>query len=190
MHALSRPFPRRVLFVLSTVLVIAGMLAVPLDPLVQTIRADSRPVGQWASTPRQEAPPMAESAALPENNNGLTIRLSEGAQETQAVEAVPVAEAQPLTDAEVQLVLDRLPPLETEAADQQVLNLPTASLPPPKPGETITTTFPPAESVPAPSAEPSGALEVLRYAPEGEIPDCALCQPDLQPAHGAAGDVG
>ena len=48
--------------------------------------------------------------------------------------------------------------------------LPPESLPPPVAGTTITQTFPPTETAPAPPTVESGALEVLRYAPQGEIP--------------------
>ena len=113
---------------------------------------------------------MAEPAVTPASTNGLTVALSEGAEQPQATEAVPVGETQPLTTAEVQPVLDRLPPLETGTALTEAFKLPPESLPPPIPGATIDQPFPPAVSGPTPEAPVTGPLEVLRYAPEDEIP--------------------
>ena len=50
------------------------------------------------------------------------------------------------------------------------LNLPKDTLPAPRPGKTIKESFPPP---PAPALAPevaTGPLEVLRYAPEGDVP--------------------
>ncbi len=101
---------------------------------------------------------------------GLQMRLSEGADQPAALAPVAVATAQPLSPAEAQAVLDRLPPLPTTQADVQDFALPATSLPPPRPGQTIQESFPPA-ATPPPQAEVTGvAVEVLRYAPEGEVP--------------------
>ncbi|MEK7831639.1 MAG: Ig-like domain-containing protein, partial [Acidobacteriota bacterium] len=43
------------------------------------------------------------------------------------------------------------------------------SLPPPKTGQTINSQFPPADSGEKPEAVSTGALEVVRFAPEGEV---------------------
>ena len=67
-------------------------------------------------------------------------------------------------------LLDRLPPLTGEAGDVMELNLPKDTLPAPRPGKTIKEPFPPP---PAPATAPevtTGPLEVLRYAPEGDVP--------------------
>ena len=68
-------------------------------------------------------------------------------------------------------MLDRLPPLAVEATDTEEFKLPPQSLPPPTASTIVTETFPPPAAEPgaAPEVE-TGALEVLRYAPEGEIP--------------------
>src|SRR5690606_111864 len=52
----------------------------------------------------------------------------------------------------------------------QDFRLPEESLRPPQTFDTITTTFPTTQSVDVPEVVPSGPLEVLRFAPEGEIP--------------------
>lgn len=106
--------------------------------------------------------------------SGLQITLSEGVEQPVAVEPVAVTPTEPLAEDGVQAVLDRLPPLETEPADQVALRLPEEVLPPPRPGATITETFPPTTAV-ATAMDvavdvATGPLEVLRFAPEGEIP--------------------
>ncbi|MBU1662011.1 MAG: hypothetical protein KKD28_11140 [Chloroflexi bacterium] len=95
--------------------------------------------------------------------------MSEGQAQPQAVEPLPVATGEPLTDAEIERVLARLPALTAEPEDVVDFNLPGELLPPPRTGETIEETFPPPEVI-APAEVEAGPLEVLRYSPEGEIP--------------------
>ncbi len=104
---------------------------------------------------------------------GLTIVLSDGAAQPSEASQMPVAETTPLTAGEVQQISDRLPPMEVEAGDQEDFRLPERSLPPPRTGETIDESFPPAEAIDAPAVPDEtevGPLEVLRYAPEGPVP--------------------
>jgi len=153
-----------------TVLVVVGMLAVPIGPVTQTLRADSRPLSAPLVAPKQENTSMAEPATAPQTNNGLTLLLSEGAEQPITAVAVPAAEAQPLTDAETQAVLDRTPPIAAGPVVTEEFKLPPDSLPPPVPGTTIEQSFPPTTTAAAPATPVSGALTVLRYAPTGEIP--------------------
>ena len=104
----------------------------------------------------------------------MTIVLSPGAEQPEQAEPHPVAATEPLSAEETQALLDRLPPLPVEVGDEQAFRLPPESLPAPRTGDVITETFPPPES-PLPSGSETeagepGPLEVLRYAPEGEIP--------------------
>jgi len=101
---------------------------------------------------------------------GLQIALSEGTEAPAVVEQPPLAPAEPLDEATLQTLLDRLPPLETATTDQVDFRLPEEVLPPPRPGTTVAESFPPDEAVTAPTEVESGPLEVLRFAPEGEIP--------------------
>jgi len=105
-----------------------------------------------------------------EGQGGFTILLSEGQAQPQVVEALPVATGEPLNEEEIQQILIRLPGVEDQPGDQVDFNLPPEPLPPPLAGETITEAFPPPPDVPTPAAVEFGPLEVLRYAPEGEIP--------------------
>ena len=67
-------------------------------------------------------------------------------------------------------LLERVLPLVPPASDEQPFKLPEQTLAPPRPGQPLTETFP-ATSTVAPSVTVEGGpLEVLRFAPEGEIP--------------------
>ncbi|NJN81315.1 MAG: Ig-like domain-containing protein [Caldilineaceae bacterium] len=104
-----------------------------------------------------------------DSSEGLQITLGEGSQQPDSVQPLPATEARPLTTEEQQDTLNRMPPLATQNDDTQDFRLPPQSLPPPRTGQTIDETFPPSQEVAAPVTEPAGPLEVLRYAPEGEI---------------------
>jgi uncharacterized protein YfaS (alpha-2-macroglobulin family) len=101
---------------------------------------------------------------------GISPRLSEGSSQTQTVQPLPVATGEPLPPEEVEQILVLLPVLSPAPEEQVEFNLPTEPLAPPRPGETVKEVFPPAEMSPTPDVVPSGPLQVLRFAPEGEIP--------------------
>ncbi len=132
----------------------AGAASVRPAPVAQTVIRFDTPI-----------PPDGEGG-------GMTIVLSPGAEQPERAEPQPVAATEPLSDAETQALLDRLPPLPAEEGDEQAFRLPPESLPAPRTGDVITETFPAPESSPESGTEPvePGPLEVLRYAPEGEIP--------------------
>jgi alpha-2-macroglobulin len=114
--------------------------------------------------------PGVRAVASPTPVPGLQFTLSAGSDQGGATEVLPPVPGQPLSAADTARLLDRLPPLQGQAGDTLELNLPKETLPPPRPGETIKQTFPPP---PAPVAAPevtAGPLEVLRYAPEGDVP--------------------
>ncbi|HZG50726.1 MAG TPA: Ig-like domain-containing protein, partial [Pyrinomonadaceae bacterium] len=102
--------------------------------------------------------------------NGLRFRLSEGREQVERAAPDPVAPAEVLSAAETKKLLDRLPALAPEANDTQDFKLRERSLPPPRAGEIIQAAF----ATPAPNAPPTPShtrapLEVLRFAPEGEV---------------------
>ena len=72
-------------------------------------------------------------------------------------------------------LLARLPAAETDQSEQQEFRFSEQSPPPPRTGQQILVAFPPpgrpaAEQPPAqPTAADSAPLEVLRYAPDGEV---------------------
>ena len=106
-----------------------------------------------------------------ESGNGqFAIRLSQGQAELQEVAFLPPASGDPLSDEEIEQILARLPALTAEPEDQVDLLLPEDSPPPPRTGETIEEPFPPPPAPVVPGEVETGPLEVLRFAPEGEIP--------------------
>jgi uncharacterized protein YfaS (alpha-2-macroglobulin family) len=103
---------------------------------------------------------------------GLQIKLSEGSPVTEPAAINPRAHATMLAADETERVLRRLPPRKTEAGDEQDFALREKSLPPPRTGATVNAQFPPAQSRDVtPTA--SGPLEVVRFAPEGDVPIAA-----------------
>ncbi|MEI7847141.1 MAG: Ig-like domain-containing protein [Chloroflexota bacterium] len=100
----------------------------------------------------------------------MKIALSEGQAAPQAYQPLPVVTGEPLSPAELEQLLARLPALPTAIADQSVFNRPAESLPAPRPGVTIPQTFPPLEVSPTPAQSAPGPLNVLRFAPEGDVP--------------------
>ncbi len=113
---------------------------------------------------------VSEGGAVVEGGDGeLTIRLSEGQPALQEVAFLPPTSGDPLSAEEIEAILARLPAFEAEPEDQADLLLPDESPPPPRPGETIEEPFPPPEAPVVPEEFATGPLEVLRFAPEGEI---------------------
>jgi len=100
----------------------------------------------------------------------VSIRLSPGQAQPRAVVPLPVVTGDPLTQAEIEQILARLPALTPEPGDQGDFRLPGDPIPPPRPGETIREPFPPTPEPVQPEQVESGPLEVLRFSPEGEIP--------------------
>jgi uncharacterized protein YfaS (alpha-2-macroglobulin family) len=102
--------------------------------------------------------------------SGLAFRLSEGGDEAGPAVRPTVASAIPLDEAATNRLLDRLPALESPPEDEQPFALRDKSLPPPRTGKAVSTTFPPAAEKSAPDAAAAGPLEVLRRMPEGDVP--------------------
>src|SRR5512143_2462699 len=136
--------------------------------------AKSRPnplmPGTGRSTPTVGDGTLTQTPVSQESKYGIDIQLKEGRPQSQAPETLPVATGEPLSAEEIQAILSRLPVLTPEPEEQVAFHLPQEVLPPPRPGETIQETFPPTETGPTPEAVESGPLQVLRFAPEGDIP--------------------
>ena len=118
----------------------------------------------------KKAPPAPAGAkvAWKVSKSGEGFRLSE-ADEGAAHESVPLAKATILSAADTDAVLARLPPLAPEPADVQSFALRDKSTPAPRPGKTITDTFPPPVNAPPPTTPVSGPLKVTRRSPEGNV---------------------
>jgi uncharacterized protein YfaS (alpha-2-macroglobulin family) len=105
-----------------------------------------------------------------DQEKGLRFRLSEAPGQPEARPLSTVANATPLSDAETQAILRRLPPIKTEPSDEADFALREKSLPPPRTGQTIKQSFPAPGEMTAPEQTTAGPLEVIRYSPEGEVP--------------------
>src|SRR5262245_57025952 len=103
-------------------------------------------------------------------SKGLVLRLSEGTETDARPSPAPSAPAATLSDAETAAVLARLPALEPVTTDEKDFALREKSLPPPRTGATVKEAFPPPADAPPPTTPASGPLEVVRHAPEGNVP--------------------
>ena len=156
-------------------LILAGILAV--GAIAAIVFGLIIPGLQSNASQGQTNPPLVdtsidegEGGAMSDESSGLQVSLSAGQAQPQEAEPIPLATSEPLTEDEVEQILVRLPSLIVDSSDQVDFNLPQDSLPPPRTGETIEEPFPPAEVTGIPTSVPAGPLEVVRFAPEGEIP--------------------
>jgi uncharacterized protein YfaS (alpha-2-macroglobulin family) len=106
-----------------------------------------------------------------EERNGLVFRLSEGKPALGgAAETIPVGETTALSDADADRVLARVKAVGEKPEDVKGFALREGSLPPPRAGKTISTTFPPPPSDGTPPAVETGHLTIRRVQPEGDVP--------------------
>ena len=103
------------------------------------------------------------------SGEGLQFQLSEGAEEKDRAQSINTPPATTLSDEDTNNLLKRLPAIKTEADDQKEFAMRDRSLPPPKTGQTINASFPPADNVGLPDQTAFGPLEIVRFAPEGEV---------------------
>jgi hypothetical protein len=111
------------------------------------------------------------STAVTDEAPGLVFALSEGAAEA----APTTTDARPATQAlgehALAAVLSRLPALEAATDDRQDVALRERSLPAPRTGRTLPVAFAPASGATTGVPDASATtLQVLRFAPEGEVP--------------------
>ncbi len=106
----------------------------------------------------------------PGGDGQMTIHLSEGQQPVETLVPLPLASGDALSAEQVAAILNRLPALPVDPNQQTDFKLPPDVLPPPRPGNTIPDVFPPVETAGSAGTVDMGPLQVLRYAPEGEIP--------------------
>ncbi|MEE4195843.1 MAG: Ig-like domain-containing protein, partial [Anaerolineae bacterium] len=116
-----------------------------------------------------EAAYVGNGPGIDDDGDGFRITLGEGSETPQEITPIEPVDGEPLTQAQIDAILARLPELVSEEGDQVDFNVPPDILPPPRPGETIEVPFPPEEDAAAPDEGEAGPLEVLRYSPEGEI---------------------
>ncbi|HLO27778.1 MAG TPA: Ig-like domain-containing protein, partial [Anaerolineales bacterium] len=164
---------RKQVFGTKRALVVIGMLLIGVSGLFLFLEKSKPEIlspGNVRSTPTVSDVSTPQSSDAQENQYGIHIKLREGNPQLQTPEVLPLASGEPLSSGEIEAVLARLPALTPDPDEQTALNLPPESLPPPRPGETIKEVFPPLETEPTPAPVESGPLQVVRFAPEGEIP--------------------
>ncbi|HUQ06445.1 MAG TPA: alpha-2-macroglobulin family protein, partial [Kofleriaceae bacterium] len=109
---------------------------------------------------------------------GLVLRLSDGKQGAPAADRSKLAPAKSLGDAEVASLLSRLAPVAVGADDVKAFALRDRSTPRPRTGTTIRDVFPgPSMASRPPVASDAGKpLEVVRFAPEGDVKIAPMLQ--------------
>ncbi len=100
---------------------------------------------------------------------GLVMELYEARPAAGASTTLPLPPATPLSAAETDALLGRLPPLPADADDAVEFALRKGPTPPPRTGATTNLPFPPPATAEAPEVA-TGPLTVLRRAPEGDVP--------------------
>ncbi len=102
---------------------------------------------------------------------GLTFRLSEGTPQADRREKQGLSPADVISEDDAARLLGRLPAIKSDPNDQAEFAKRIGSLPAPKTGNRIAVKFPADSDRALPSANGSkGALEVIRFSPEGEVP--------------------
>ena len=171
LHPHTRPSARRRIFTILNVLVLASLLLTQAAlPAAAGVGTRTQSTGDIMPSRGAEAAP-AQDYGLPPSpgTDGLDITLSEGSEQPQEAVTRTVTVGEPLSAEETAALLQRMPPLETDAADQVDFRLPEALVPPPSPETRIDSAFPPTATAPLSVEVVGGDLEVLRFAPEGEI---------------------
>lgn len=115
---------------------------------------------------------VAQKDKTPMNVNtgsGLQIRLSEGEEGADKRNVAPQVKTDPLTQNETENLYKRLPAIKSDPDDQQEFAKRIGTLAAPKTGQVVPQKFPQPEGGQAPNVN-TGALEVLRYQPTGEVP--------------------
>ncbi len=112
---------------------------------------------------------MPDSEGDGEDEPGFSITLSDSQAQPEVTGPLPLVTGEPLPEEDIKRVMARLPALAEEPEDTVDFKFPDEVIPTPLTGETIDEPFPPEEDI-QPDVIVSGPLEVLRYAPEGEIP--------------------
>ncbi len=140
--------------------------------LALLLAACGAPPAVSAPTPEVKMPPaqvVISAEPTPAPDTGLIFDLAQGAEQPVTGEAPSIAPTEPLPAAAAQAILNRLPALEPTSGDAQPFKFPPQTLPAPRPGTTVQEPFPPPAPAGPPPETAAGPLEVLRYAPEGEV---------------------
>lgn len=124
--------------------------------------------------PIDQNDPIVEEQGGPEfiegdTGPGLSIRLSDGQAIPEVIESLVPIIGNPLTQEEIDSILDRLPTWVVDQGLGTDFRLPEEILPPPLTGDTIPETFPTSSDLTGPQPVYGEELAVLRYSPLGEV---------------------
>lgn len=158
---------RLLVYLLLVLLVAAGTFF-----SLRALRGVEQPDQAVPSQPTSTSTSVATSAApteVEEDEVRLSIQLSEGQEAPELAEPIRTVSGEPLPETETDSILARLPAMPEDPEDDLDFRLPEEVVPPPRPGETVEEPFPPPSDL-EPETVEAGPLEVLRYAPEGEVP--------------------
>ncbi len=113
------------------------------------------------------------------DQEGLKFRLSEGVPGAEQRQQTPAAHSDPLSPGDSASLMKRLPPIKADADDVADFAKRAGTLPPPKTGTKIPVKFPADDQIAPPRNDTAatGALDVLRFSPEGEVglaPDLSI----------------
>ncbi|MEZ4236442.1 MAG: Ig-like domain-containing protein [Myxococcota bacterium] len=143
-------------------------LLVALWSLVACSGRTPTPSGQ----PPQDRP--APTAPIdfdaPPAEEGLKIELYDAEPASGPSEAIPTPPTSSLSKAQIDTLLGRVPALEGAEGDRKTFAMRPGSKPPPLPGSDVQTAFPPPEAPALGEADAAKPLEVVRFAPEGDVP--------------------
>jgi alpha-2-macroglobulin len=132
-----------------------------LTSVVCPVTTQGKPVGRLSLNERDNETSSKEPT-------GLHFHLTAGPDQPEALPASNLVPAAELSQSDTESILKRLPPMRMEPTDEHSFALSERSLPPPRTGQTLNVSFPSSTSS-SPETVARGPLEVLRYAPEGDV---------------------
>ena len=109
------------------------------------------------------APPATKTA-----DSGIDFRLRDGDRRKASNERLKPGPVTMLSDTDADAILKRVPALPKDEADQLPFRAPENSMPPPRPGATVPSTFPPAPAGQKPAVD-AGPLAIRSITPNGEV---------------------
>ncbi len=117
------------------------------------------------TNPDDTAPPTRTG-----DEPGLVIALSHADPDAGNAARPKPIEGTVLSASDAAKVLARLPKMPSDPDDEKAFAMRERSLPPPRTGATVLGAFPPAKSSKPTTPKITGPLEVVRFAPEGDVP--------------------
>ena len=102
-----------------------------------------------------------------ESSEKLVIDLRSGSAATTTQTRTSATETTPLSDAQRDALLARLP--ELGGAKEEAFARRETSKPPPKTGDVVPVPFPADSASAAPEVDEAGPLRIVRFAPEGDV---------------------